>query len=91
MNTNRENQGLRALSFGSIALGLLGAVFYWWLPLGMVVSLCGLTLGFIDWESARRRSLDNRLSMVGLVLSAAALALCIVIAMLGMQTITFGS
>jgi hypothetical protein len=91
MNTNRENQGLRALSFGSIALGLLGAFFYWWLPLGMVVSLCGLTLGFIDWESARRRSLDNRLSMVGLVLSAAALALCIVIAMLGMQTITFGS
>lgn len=91
MNTGKETQGLRSLSFGSIALGVLGIVFFWWVPLGMVASLAGLTLGFIDWESARRRSLDYRLSVIGLLVGAAALTLDIVIAVLGMQTITFGS
>lgn len=90
MNNNRETQGLRSLSFGSIALGVLGAVFFWWVPLGMIMSLSGLTLGVIDWESARRRSLDRRLAVVGLLLSAAGLAVDIIIAYLGMQMITFG-
>jgi hypothetical protein len=91
MNTNTEIQGLRALSFGSIVLGLFWSGFVWWVPLGMVLSLAGLTVGFIDWVSARRRSLDYRLSIVGLLVCAAALTLNIVIAVLGLQTITFGS
>jgi hypothetical protein len=91
MNTNREMQGLRALSLGSIILGLLGGVFFWWVPLGLVMSLSGLMLGFVDCISARRRPLDYRLSIAGLLVCAAALALDIVIALLGLQTITFGS
>jgi hypothetical protein len=91
MNTKNDIQGLRARSFGSIALGLVGGVFFWWVPLGMVLSLSGLMFGFIDCVSARRRSLDYRLSIAGLLVCAAALALDIVIAVLGLQSITFGS
>ena len=91
MNAERETQWLRAVSFGSIILGLLGAAFYWWVPLGMVFSLAGLMYGFVDWVHARQRSLDYRLSMVGLLVCVAALALDIVIAALGLQTFTFGS
>jgi hypothetical protein len=90
MNANKETQGLRSLSLGSIALGVLGAIFFWWVPLGMVMSLAGLTLGFVDWASARRRSLDYRLSVVGLLVSAAGLALDLIIAGFGLQMITFG-
>jgi hypothetical protein len=90
MNASRDSQGLRALSFGSIALGLLGAIFYWWVPLGMVLGLSGFILGFIDSISARRRSLDYRMSIVGLLICTAALALDIGIGVLGLQTVTFG-
>ena len=56
-----------------------------------VSSLTGLMLGFVDGMMARRRSLDFRLSIIASVLSVAALALDIVIATLGLQTVTFGS
>jgi hypothetical protein len=39
---------------------------------------------------ARRQSLDNRLALIGIVLSIAALALDITIAALGLQIVTFG-
>ncbi|HWY85380.1 MAG TPA: hypothetical protein VNX28_01580 [Gemmataceae bacterium] len=48
-------------------------------------------MGFIDSISARRRSLDYRMSIVGLLICAAALALDIGIAVLGLQTVTFGA
>ena len=53
--------------------------------------MTGMILGFADWGNARRRSLSYRLSIIGLVLSAATLVLAIVIGFLGLQTITFGS
>jgi len=90
-NTNQEIQGLRALSVGSIVLGLLGGAFYWWAPLGIILSLSGLMLGLIDGISARRRSLDFRLSIVGFLICAIALTLGLVIAFLGLQTVTLGS
>jgi hypothetical protein len=90
MNASKTPTTLRGLSVGSLLFGALGAVFFWWLPLGMVMSLTGLVFGFIDWTMARRRSLDYRLSIVAILLAAAALALNIVIALLGLQTVTFG-
>ena len=82
--------GLRSLSIVSLLCGLLGGAFYWWVPLGMVVSITGLMFGFVDWTLARRRSLDYRLSVLAMLLAVATLALDIVIAQLGLQTLTFG-
>jgi hypothetical protein len=90
MDANKVPESLRGVSVGAIIFGIAGAAFYWWLPMGMMLSLTGLTLSFVDWVSARRRSVDFRLSIVGLVISVAALALNIVIAALGLQTLTFG-
>jgi hypothetical protein len=81
---------LRWLSYGSVPLALLGAASYWWVPLGMVLSLAGFMIGFVDWTAARRRSLDCRMAVVGMTLCAAALAFDCAIAYLGLQTITFG-
>ena len=90
MSTGQTTQGLRALSITSLVFGALGALLCWWLPLGMVFSLTGLVFGFVDGTTARRRSLDFRLSIVAILLSVAALALNIVIAYLGLQLLTFG-
>jgi len=90
MNTSKTPTSLRGLSVTSLIFGVLGGVFFWWLPLGMVLSLTGLVLGFIDGTMARRRSLDFRLSILAIVLAGAALSLNIVIALLGLQSVTFG-
>jgi hypothetical protein len=90
MQTKEQLQKLRGLSFSSITLGVVGGLCYWWVPFGMVLSTAGLVLGFIDWVSTRRRSLDHRLSVFGVVISAATLILDIVIALLGLQLVTFG-
>lgn len=88
--TGRIGGSLRGLSIASLVFGILGGVLFWWLPLGMVLSLAGLLLGFSDWSVAGRRSLDRRLSIVAILISVAALILNIVIAALGMQIWTFG-
>jgi hypothetical protein len=90
MDNITQPQALRIFSVASILFGILGGAFYWWVPLGMVLSLTGLMLGVIDGAIARRRSFSFRLSIVGLLVSAAALSLCIVIYALNMQTVTFG-
>jgi hypothetical protein len=90
MNVNPMDRTLRGVGITAIVFGLLGGALFWWLPMGIMLSITGLTLAFIDWVSARRRSSDFRLSIVGLLISAGALALCVVIAALGLQTVTFG-
>ena len=47
---------IRAVSGIALLFGLLGAGFYWWTPLGMVLSLTGLMLGVIGWVFAHRHS-----------------------------------
>lgn len=87
----REPQGtIRRLSVTSLIFGALGGAFYWWVPMGIVFSLIGLVFGFIDATIARRRSLDFRLSIVAIFLAAATLTLDVVIAVLNLQTWTFG-
>jgi hypothetical protein len=88
MDINKTQPNLRGLSLGSIVLALLGGAFYWWNPMGIIMSLAGLTVGAVDWVMARRQSLDNRLSILGIVLSALALGLCLAIAYLGWQAVT---
>lgn len=90
MENTTQPPGLRIFSIASILFGILGGVFYWWVPFGIVASLTGLILGLIDTVSARRRSLTYRLSIAGLLLSTATLILDIVIYALGKQTMTFG-
>jgi hypothetical protein len=90
MKVNPVDRTLRGVGIAAIVFALLGAAFFWWLPMGIMLSMTGLTLAFVDWVSARRRSSDRQVSVVGLLLSVAALTLCLVIAALGLQTVTFG-
>jgi hypothetical protein len=82
--------GLRVFVIISLVFAILGAAFYWWVPMGLVMSLAGMLFGFIDWTAARRRSLNSRLSVLAMLLSLAAFSLDTVIAYLGLQTVTFG-
>ena len=91
MDTIQKRESFRSLSVAALIFGALGGAFYWWVPLGMVLGLTGLVFGFVDCTVARRRSLDFRLSLIAMLLSIAVLILDTVIAVLGMQTITFGS
>jgi hypothetical protein len=92
MATDNTRTAVNAGTLGVIssALGILGLIFYWWLPLGIVLSLSGLVLGLIGWFLTG--SLSGRLGwlITGIVVSAAALVLCIVAGELGLETLTFG-
>jgi hypothetical protein len=79
------------LAFGSLALGLLGGAFYWWVPLGMVLSLTGAVLGFVGWTYARRKGAYARLLVVGVLLSLGTLALDIVIASMNLESVVIQS
>lgn len=82
--------GIRWISYSSLVLGILGGACFWWVPMGIVLSLAGLLFGFVDWTVARRRSLDYRLAIAGACVSALTLAFCCAIAALGWQLLTFG-
>jgi hypothetical protein len=79
----------RGFGIGSLVFGLLGGAFYWWTPLGMVLSLTGLMLGLVGWLLARKLSTGFRLSVAGMLLSLATLILNWVIAGLGLEIIKF--
>jgi hypothetical protein len=88
---NETARSIRGLSVTSIIAAILGAVFYWWVPLGMVLSLVGLTVGIADWIIASRRSLDARLSIVAVIVAVGALGLDIAIAWLGLEIVRFSA
>jgi hypothetical protein len=81
----------RSLGITSLIFGLLGGAFYWWTPLGMVLSLTGLLMGFVGWTMARKTTADVGLSVAGMLLSLAALILDCVIAGLGLELIRLHS
>ena len=64
----------RGIGVFSILFGLLGLAMCWWTPAGLVLSLAGLTLGFIGCAMSRRGRWAS--SAAGLILSAAALTVC---------------
>lgn len=90
MRTGTTQTDTRWLSYGSLLLAVLGIGFFWWVPMGMVLSLAGMIFGFVDWTAARWRSLDARLAIGGFILGLVGLAFDCVIAYLGWQIFTFG-
>src|SRR5262245_6508125 len=89
METDKTPVSVMTLGLTSVILGLLGAAFYWWTPLGMVISLSGLLAGFIGWTYARRNTVGIRFTIGGMILCAAALTLDFVIAGLGLELVKF--
>jgi hypothetical protein len=87
METYKVPVSTRGVGISSLLFGIIGAAFFWWTPLGMVLSLTGLVLGFVGWMMARRMSAGSRLSLTGLVISLVAFALNCVIAGLGLELI----
>jgi hypothetical protein len=77
------------MSLVSIALGVLGAACYWWVPTGIVLSLAGLVIGFVGWVRSRPRHLSFGLGTAAFIVCVLALALDLTIAALGMETIRF--
>jgi hypothetical protein len=81
----------RDLGIFSLILGCLGLAFFWWTPFGMILSLAGLTLGVVAWDAAPVRSGSLGWLIGGTLLSAAALALNLIIAVRGLELIQFGA
>jgi hypothetical protein len=77
----------RTLGVAAVVFGLLGFGFYWWVPLGMVLSLTGLMLGIIGWVSGPRLGTMTGLILAGLLISTAALALDLFVATRGLEMI----
>jgi hypothetical protein len=77
----------RTLGYSSLGLGLLGLVFWWWVPFGMVLALAGLVVGFIGWVLTGRRTAAPGVVLAGLFVSAAALAFDLFIAANGLGTL----
>lgn len=81
----------RALGLWSLALGILGLVFWWWVPFGGVLSIAGLLVGFIGWVLKPRHVGLPGAVAAGIVVSAVALALDLVLAANGLGTIRLTS
>jgi hypothetical protein len=80
----------RIAGMASVLFGILGFVFYWWTPMGMVFSLTGMIMGFAGWLNTRMRVKGFSLPVAGMLISVAALVLDGVIAGLGMEVVKFG-
>jgi hypothetical protein len=90
MNTYDPPQIHHGLSFVAILFGMVGGLFFWWVPMGVVLSLAGLLFGFIDWNIVRRRSLDHSVAIIAMFISVTTFGLDLIVALLGLQTVTFG-
>ena len=77
----------RHIGIASLVFGFLGGAFFWWTPLGMVLSLTGLVMGLVGWTIAHRKSALFGLSIAGMAISLAALILDCLIAGLGIEII----
>jgi hypothetical protein len=91
MESYKALVGTRGIGITSLIFGFLGAAFYWWLPLGIVLSLTGLVMGFVGWTMARSKTVGFGLSLAGMLLSLAALIWDWVIADLGLELIKLHS
>jgi hypothetical protein len=87
MRTYNVTARTRGLGILTLILAFLGFVFYWWTPFGMIVSLAGLTLGVVGLVAASGRARNLGWLIAGTVLSAAAVALNLFIAISGLELI----
>ena len=77
----------KTLGYAALVFGLLGFAFYWWVPLGMILSLTGLMLAIIGWVSGAHLRSSAVLVFAGLLISAAALTLDLFVAVHGLEII----
>ncbi|HLJ97797.1 MAG TPA: hypothetical protein VKU02_31840 [Gemmataceae bacterium] len=87
MLTQPISERARGLGAVALALGILGIVFYWWTPLGLVLSLTGLVTGWVGWLNAARPSRNRGLAIAGTLISIVAFVLDLVIAIMGLEWI----
>jgi len=73
----------------SYILAALGVAFCWWLPLGMLFSLAGLTSGFVGWLNARRPM--AMLLCGGMFIAAVAFGIDLLAVWLNVVTVRFGA
>ena len=77
------------LGLTSLAFGLLGGVFAWWLPVGMILSLAGLVLALVAATFVRQEPDDLRPSLGAILVSLAMLVLNCVRAAGGLELVRF--
>jgi hypothetical protein len=91
MATTNVNVSPRSLGLASLVLGILGLVFYWWVPLGMVLAIAGLLFGFIGATLHPYRPLNIGLVVIGILVAIAAIAVDVEVAIHGLDTVRFTS
>jgi hypothetical protein len=72
------------LGITSLVLGLLGLLFFWLVPLGIIFSGVGIPLGIAGWVAARRGIRG------GLGLAIGGTVLCIIALAVGIDLATGG-
>jgi hypothetical protein len=72
-------QPTNGLGVAGFVLGLLGLLFFWFPPLGIVLSLLGVILGGSGMSAARRNHSSSGLAIAGLVCGLIGLLLAIII------------
>jgi Na+/H+ antiporter NhaD/arsenite permease-like protein len=77
----------RTLGFVSVLGGFLGLVFFWWVPMGILFSFCGLIAGLIGWLRSPQRPAAVGLLLWGVVLSLVVLGLDVFIAMSDLESL----
>jgi hypothetical protein len=88
METTNVSVRPQALGLISAFLGILGIAFYWYVPMGMVISLAGLVFGLVGWLVAPPR-VTKGFIVAGLILSVAGLVLDFIALGQGWETVTF--
>lgn len=86
------SRNLNGLGISSLVLGFFGLVFFWLVPLGIILSAAGIPLGIAGWVAARR-GLRGGLGFAvgGTVLSLFALIISIDLASGGLTLLLFSN
>jgi uncharacterized membrane protein len=71
------------LGIAGSVFGVLGLLFFWWAPTGMILGLVGLLLGLIGLVQVRRESGNHAWIAAAIVVSLVAVAVGIVVAAYG--------
>jgi hypothetical protein len=85
----REVLTLHSLGSVSLLLGVLGAIFFWTVPTGIVLCIIGFLAGFIGLTMGPQSKAVRSLLIAGVVVSLLALTLDSVAAGMGWETISF--
>jgi hypothetical protein len=73
------------LGMGAWAVGLVGLLFYWVVPLGIIISLGAVVLGVVGWFASPRGANNRGVAISGTLFSLAVLGFNLVIATGGLD------